>query len=158
MSVFVFYIILNILVLVIFFKFLKQRIYPLEIFVYWCLGSLIVQNYSAIQTMNYKTSIVLHAISLGSAHLLNRTILYPVITLMFLSTYGATKAVLGKIILILCSVILLTGMELLSNLLGVFVRVTWPIWLSASFWLVYVLIMIVFMKYFQRKLVLVGAQ
>ncbi len=155
--VLVFYFFVNIGFTFSFFKFQKRHIHVLEVFTYWCLSSLLVQNYSAIQTMNYKTSIVPNVVSLGVVHLLNRTVLYPVITLLFLNQYSAATKNWKKAMFIIFYVAFLTGMESLSDFLGVFVHVSWTVWLAGTFWLLYLLILIGFMKYFRRKLFMLGA-
>ena len=152
-----FYLLVSIGVAVYLFKVQKKNIHVLEVFTYWSASSLLVQNYSAIQTMNYKSSIILSVVSLGLANLVIRTALYPAITILFMNLYFVMKGKWRKILLMAGFAALLTGLESLSDFLRVFVHVTWTMWLSALFWLGYLVVLVWFGKYFRKKLFAWGA-
>lgn len=82
---FVIFLLVDVGIAVVFFKIGRKQLHPVEILLYWCLSSILFQNYSAIQTMNIKSSIVPDAYGPKFAHLLNRTVLYPVISLLSLN-------------------------------------------------------------------------
>jgi hypothetical protein len=148
----IYFILINAGVLLAFFKLQRKLLHPVEIFLYWCLSTIIVQNYSAIQTMNMKSSIVPFELSSGFAHLLNRTVLYPVLALMLINGFCALKCLRMKLICLLGYTVLLTGLEWLSGALGIFVHVWWSVWWSAAFWLMHNSVMIGIMKVFRKQL------
>lgn len=150
--VLIFYLVVNAGLVLSFWKLQRKRLHVLEQFLYGCLSSLVVQNYSAIQSMNYKSSIVPDVLSLEMAHLLNRTVLYPVITLLFLNRYAAGKSTGTKLVLLIGYTSWFTGMEWLSNRLGVFIHVYWKVAWSAAFWLLYLLLFMGIMKGFRKWL------
>ncbi|MBD2868209.1 hypothetical protein [Paenibacillus arenilitoris] len=132
---FIFFLLVNVGITIVFFTIRRKRLHPVEIFLYWCLSSLIFQNYSAIQTMNIKSSIVPDEWSPAFAHLLNRIMLYPVISLLFLNGYCAIKSRGTKVIYFLGWAAAATSVEWLSSIMGVFVHVWLKIGWSAAFWL-----------------------
>jgi hypothetical protein len=129
------YIVLGAVLLYILFKYQSKHLHVLEIFVVWCAGSLIIQNYFALQTMNFHSSRIPDIMSLELANLFHRTILYPVVILLFLNRYSAALSYGMKIWIALLDTAVFTGLEWLTGRLGVFIRVTWPLWGSAFFWL-----------------------
>ncbi|KIL38660.1 hypothetical protein SD70_25165 [Gordoniibacillus kamchatkensis] len=150
--VFIFFLLVNAGFAFAFFSIRKKRLLPIEIFLYWCLSAIFVQNYSAIQTMNFKSSINPNEPGPEFAHLLNRTVLYPVLGMLFLNSYCALKSGRMKLVCILSFAALTTGIEWLSSVLGVFVHVWLKLWWSAAFWLIHNLLLVGIMKMFRRKL------
>ena len=78
-----FYILLNVLALVLFIK-KKKMLHILEIIVYWMVSSYLYQNFSAICYMNFKTLIIPEKLSYEFSHFLNRTLLFPILMVTFL--------------------------------------------------------------------------
>lgn len=148
-----FYIILNLLVVFFFFRYRKKIFYPLEIFMYWMIGTIFVQNFSAIHFMNWKTLIISAYPSLEYAHVLNRLVLLPICFVIFLQVYRVSKSKKCRFFIFLLFVGILTGLEWLSDLLGVFDHVNWKLWWSYLYWAMSLFLTILFMKYFQKKLV-----
>lgn len=135
-----------------FFLKVKKNLHILEIIVYWLVGSYLFQNFSALCFMNFKTIIIPNRLTYELSHFLNRTVLYPVIMVIFLKFFLIVNNRLKKLFLILGFVTLLSGLEWLSDVLGVMLHVHWQVWWSLTFWLVALLMLIVFMKIFQRLL------
>jgi hypothetical protein len=96
--VFVFYVVLNLVILKYFIKFQKKNIHVLEILVYWLMATILFQNYTAFFSMNIKYFIIPDVFSLEMSHLLNRTILYPVITIIFLNRFLLLQSIKKKIV------------------------------------------------------------
>ncbi|MDQ0198735.1 hypothetical protein J2S10_001893 [Neobacillus ginsengisoli] len=147
-----FYATLNIIALFLFIKYKKRGFHILEIFVYWMVGSYLFQNFSAICYMNYKTLIIPDKFSIELAHFLNRIVLFPLLMVTFLHFFLIISTLSKKLLLIIGFILLLVGMEWLANLLGVLIHVHWVIWWSFAFWLVALLFLIVFMRFFRKFL------
>lgn len=150
--VFVVFLLINAGVSFVFFKFYKRHLSPIEILLYWCISSLLVQNYSAIQTMNLRSSFVPDELGPGLAHLLNRTVLYPILSLIWLNQYCASQSARAKWIGILGYVTFMTGLEWLAGMMNVFVHRWWNISWSAAFWLLHFFLLIAIMKVIRHKL------
>lgn len=146
-----FYILLNVLALVLFIK-KKKMLHILEIIVYWMVSSYLYQNFSAICYMNFKTLIIPEKLSYEFSHFLNRTVLFPILMVTFLHFFLILTTHLKKLLLIIGFILLLTGMEFLADVLGVIIHVHWRVWWSISFWLIALLVLIVFMQFFRRIL------
>lgn len=155
--VFLFFLVLNAGIVMMFVTTPRKELLPLEIFLYWCLSSILVQNYAALQTMNFKTSIIPDQLNLEFAHFLNRTVLYPVLSLLFLHTYKASKGVEAKLVCFLVFSLLMYVFEYLSGAFGVFVHVTWKEWWAVAFGFLHNLILIGVMEVFRKKLLSGGA-
>lgn len=148
--VFMVYLIVNAGVTFVFFKSLKKHLTPLEILLYWCVASLFVQNYVAIQTMNLKSSVIPDELSLGMTNLLNRTVLHPVLSLIFMNQYRASQRAKAKWICILGYTALATGTEWLACITNVFVHVWWRYPWSVAYWFMEFLLLIGFMKVYRH--------
>jgi hypothetical protein len=136
----------------VFYKIPRKQLAPPEILFYWCLGSLLAQNYSALQTMNFKSAMIPDQFSPEFAQLLSRTVLYPILGLLFLHTYNSSKGAGSKLVCMVGFTALMYGFDYLSNALGVFVHITLKGWWSAAFYLLQNLILIGIMKLFRKKL------
>lgn len=154
--VFTFYIVLNIIAIILFIKY-KKNLHIFEIFVYWLVSTYIFQNFSALCYMNFKTLLIPEKLDLEFTHFLNRTILFPILMVTFLLIYTQLSTSLKKLLLVLCFILLLTGFEWLAHLLGVVIHVNWRLWWSFAFWLSALLTLIGFMKFF-RKILFKGAR
>jgi hypothetical protein len=120
--------------------------------IYWAISSMLFQNYSALFYMNFKHLIISDNLSLAMAHFINRIVLYPVFTIMFLNYYITLPFVGKKLVFFLSYIALLNGLEWLAEWLRVLKHIHWKLWWSFSFWLVFLLISIGFMKFFRMKL------
>lgn len=149
--VLLFYIALNILVIFLFFK-VKKNLDILEIIVYWMVASYVFQNFSALCYMNLKTLIVPEQLSYELAHFLNRIVLFPVVMVAFLNFFQALYQNYKRLLLLLCFIFILAGLELLAHYSGVLIHVNWRVWWSFSYWLSALLILIGFMKLFRKFL------
>ncbi|TYP73240.1 hypothetical protein [Paenibacillus methanolicus] len=156
--VFLLYLLINAGVVYGFFRIRSKQLAPLEILFYWCIGSMLVQNYSALQTMNFKSAMVPDQLGPAFAHLLNRTVLYPVLTLLFLHTFKASKGAGTRLICLIGFSLLMYGFEYLSGALGVFVHLTLKEWWAMTYWLLHNLIMVGIMILFRNKLQSGGAR
>ncbi|MEW9699801.1 hypothetical protein [Paenibacillus sp. SI8] len=152
MMIFTFYILLNSAVVLFLWKYKKKNIHILEVLVYWLFAGILYQNYSALLYMNFKLIIIPDTLSLEMAHFINRTVLYPVFTILFLNHFIRLQSAGKKIALILSYVVLFNGLEGLADWLGVLMHTKWKLWWSFSFWIIYLLLSIGFMKFFRMKL------
>lgn len=150
--VFIVFLLINAGVALVFFATRHKHLFPIEILLYWCVSSLLVQNYSAIQTMNLHSSFVPGELSPGLTHFLNRTFLYPVLTLVWMNQYCASRSVRTRWIYLLGFVLLATGIEWLSGVMNVFVHIWWRIPWSAAFWFIQFMLLLGFMKVIRHKL------
>lgn len=146
-----FYSLLNLIVVIIFAK-KKKRLHILEILVYWMISSYIYQNFSALCSMNFQTLIVPNKLSYEFSHFLNRTILFPVLMVVFLDFYLHLNTFFKKALLILCFILVLSGFEWLAHFLNVLIHKQWRVWWSLAFWLSALLLLIGFMQLFRRLL------
>ncbi|MFD2446938.1 hypothetical protein ACFSO7_23655 [Bacillus sp. CGMCC 1.16607] len=146
-----FYAILNVLAMYLFIK-KKKSLHILEILVYWMIASYLYQNFSALCYMNFKRIIVPQQLSLEFAHFLNRIVLFPIVLVTFLHYFQIGRNLFKRFFIIILSVFFLVGLEWLSDLFGVIKHVHWKLWWSFSFWLATQLILIGFMKFFQKIL------
>lgn len=149
--VLVFYIVLNVLALFLFIK-KKKMLHILEIILYLMVSTYLYQNFSALCYMNFKTLIVPEKLPNELSHFLNRTVLFPIVMVTFLHFFLVLTTHFKKLLLIISYTLLLTGLEYLSDLLGVLIHVHWQVWWSISFWLIALFLLIVFMKFFRRIL------
>jgi hypothetical protein len=146
------YILINLFVVVFFFKYQVKRLHVLEILFYWFTSSLLVQNQSALLFMNFKYITIPDVVTLELAHLMNRTVLYPYLTFIFLNQYITLITKWTKLVMIFTFTLLLVGMDGLSVWLGIVEFVKWNFFMSALFWFCYLIIAIAIMKLFQKKL------
>ncbi|MDF2963712.1 MAG: hypothetical protein K0S39_5447 [Paenibacillus sp.] len=147
-----FYIYINLLASLIFFKCLKKNLHALEILLYWLLSTLLIQNYSAFNYINFHQMIIPEILSLELTHFLNRTVLGPLIIVWFLNYYVIVTAWVKKVVLLVCFVFILLGLEFLEDRLGVCIYNGWKLWWSLAVWLLFILLSIGFMKLFRKKL------
>ncbi len=148
-----FYIILNFLSTFVFFAFQKKHLHILEILTYWLFGSLLIQNYSAFNHINFKLFVISDVLSLELAHFLNRIVLEPLVIVWFLNYYAANTSFGKRALLIAAFVCILVGLEWFADWLGVFRHNGWKVWWSFTVWLTSILLSIGFMKVFRNKLI-----
>ena len=146
-----FYTVLNVIAIFLFIK-KKKKLHILEIIVYWMVSSYLYQNFSALCYMNFKTIIIPDKLSYELSHFLNRIILFPILLVTFLHFFLVLSTHLKKLLLMICFIFLLSGLEWLSDFLGVLIHVHWKVWWSFSFWLIGLLVLVGFMKFFRRIL------
>lgn len=152
MLVFLFYIVFNLVAVVAFFKFQRKSLHPLEIFVYWLVATILFQNYTAFFYLNVKVFVIPEVMSLEMSHLINRTVLYPVVTLLFLNQYVQLKTFLMKVVLVGLYWLLFLGLQWLADELGILIHTSdWKLWWSLAFWLLYVLIHIGVLRVVRKK-------
>lgn len=150
--IFIFYLFLNLLILAYFFYWQKKHLHSLEIFVLWLAGSMLFQNYSALFFMNFKYFVIPNVLSIEITHFMNRVVLIPIITIIFLNQLIIIKSLIQRIVCTFIFVFLLTGMENLAVYLGVLKHVNWRIMWSIGFWFIYTLILIFIMGIFRKRL------
>ncbi|MBT2690611.1 hypothetical protein J7I93_20865 [Bacillus sp. ISL-47] len=149
--IFFLYFVINMAVLFLFIK-KKKHLHILEILVYWMVSSYLFQNLSALCYMNFKTLIIPEKLSYEFAHFLNRIVLFPAIMVLFLSYFLSLRTFKRKLLLILFFLFILGGLEWMGHLTGVLIHVNWKLWWSFAFWLVSLLLLIGFMKFFRKIL------
>lgn len=149
--VFFFYLILN-LITIIHFSRIKKKLHSLEIILYWMLSSYLYQNFSAICYMNFKTIIIPNNFSLEMAHFINRIILFPSLMVLFLHFFHSVKSSYRKALVFGSFIFLFVGLEWLADLLRVLIHVQWKLWWSFLFWIVVLIILIGFKKFFRSML------
>lgn len=151
--VFTLFVLLNILAIVLFFKFQRKNIHPIEIVTCWFVSTILFQNYSAFFVMNMKYFKIPEILSLELSHFLNRTVLIPMVTLIFINFYITKSKVGQKIIIFVSFFLLLGGVEFMEHFLGVLLHHNWKLLWSFAFWIIYLQLIIIFMKYFRKKLI-----
>lgn len=107
--------------------------------------------------MNFKTLFIPDKLSYEFSHFLNRTVIYPVLMVTFLHFSLILRGPMKKILLIICFISILAGVEWLEHFSGVLIHVHWQLWWSFAFWLISLLVLIGFMKFF-RKILYKGEQ
>ncbi|MBO7744802.1 hypothetical protein I8J29_11380 [Paenibacillus sp. MWE-103] len=112
-----------------------RRLHVLEILAYWIFGSYLFQNFSALCFMNFKTLVIPDRPSAELAHALNRLVLYPVLMVAYLHWFLLPGGWLDKAGRTAAFVAALSGLEWLSDRLGVMIHVHWRAWWTAAFWL-----------------------
>lgn len=152
----VFFIVLNIIVLSLFIM-KKKRLHILEILVYWLIATYLYQNFSALCYMNFKTLIIPEKLTFELSHFVNRIILFPLLMVTFLHYYLVFNTTFKRILLTGSFIILLSGLEWLSDYVGVLIHVNWQIWWSPSFWLAALMVLIGVMTLFRKMLQKGGA-
>jgi hypothetical protein len=150
-GIFCFYAFLNVAIAFCFARYRKPNLHTLEILAYYFLSAILVQNYSALLFMNLKFTYIPFILGFQLADLVNRTVLYPHVIVLFLNQYIALKTVGKKIGMVAGWTILLTGMEWLDDWLGVHKHTHWSFWWSLPVWLTILLIVTVFMKFFRSR-------
>lgn len=150
--IFLFYLLANASVTVFFFKFQKKNLHAIEIFISWVVSTIIFQNYVALFYMNFDFFYIPEILSLELAHLLNRTVLIPVITLLFLNHYILLNSLKKKLASFIIIVLFCTGLEWLDHVTGVVIHRDWKIWWSFSFWIFDFFICLLFLRFFRKKL------
>lgn len=145
------YSIVSLFVFVYFMKYPKKHLHALEIFLFWCLASLLIQVRSAIFTMNMKNVVIPQSLIFEFSHVLIRLVLYPLVTVFCLNEIAAAASTMKKIGVIIKYSALLLGLEWTSDWLGVFNHMKPYLLGSGVFWVGYVILMIIIMKVFHRK-------
>lgn len=151
--VFIFYVLVNVFLTLYFFWFQKKNIFPLEIFASWIVSSIVFQNYSALFYMNMNYFYIPDVLSLELAHLLNRTVLIPVITLIFLNQNVKLDSLKKKIVSLIVIELFLALSEWSEHAAGILVHRDWKMEWSFAFWMLYIAVSILFLKYFRKKLI-----
>lgn len=149
--VFFFYLILNLITIILFSR-IKKKLHSLEIILYWLLSSYLYQNFSAICYMNFKTIIIPNNFSLEMSHFINRIILFPILMVLFLHFFQSVKSSFRKVLVFVGFILFFVGLEWLSDLLRVLIHVQWKLWWSFLFWIVVLIILIGFKKFFRSIL------
>lgn len=149
--VLILYSLVSLIVFVYFIKYQKKHLHLLEIFFYWCLASLLIQNRSAIFTMNIKNVIIPHSTMFEFSHVLIRLVLYPLVTLFCLNEIAAAASKIKKTWVIIKYSAFLLGLEWISDWLGVFNHMKPYLLWSGVFWIGYLILMMIIMKLFVRK-------
>jgi hypothetical protein len=140
----------SLLVFVYFIKYQRKYLHSLEIFFYWCAASLLIQNLSAIETMNIKNAVIPDAITYELSHVLIRIVLYPIVTLFYLNKIAAAASWMKQTWPVIAYSALLLALEWISDWLGVFRHMKpYLVW-SGVFWVAYLMIMMGIMKLFRR--------
>jgi hypothetical protein len=149
--IFLIYLVINMSVVFLFIK-LKKHLHILEVLVYWMLSSYLFQNFSALCYMNFKILVIPEQLSYEFAHFLNRILLFPAFMVLFLNYFLILKTYKSRFLLIIFFILILGGLEWLAHTTGVLIHVHWRIWWSFAFWLVSILTLISFMKFFRKIL------
>ncbi|MGG1554606.1 hypothetical protein [Paenibacillus ferrarius] len=147
--VFLLYSLVSLFAYAYFMKFRKKHLHSLEIFFYWCLASVLIQNRSAIYTMNMKTVVIPQLATYEFSHLLIRLVLYPLVTLFCLNEIAAAESKMKIWAIIKYSAYLL-GLEWISDWLGVFKHMKPYLLWSGVYWLGYLILMMIVMRIFRR--------
>jgi hypothetical protein len=112
---------------------------------------MLIQNRSAIFTMNMKIVVIPHSIMFEFSHVLIRLVLYPLVTLFCLNEIAAAASRTKKTWVIIKYSALLFGLEWISDWLGVFKHMKPYLFWSAVFWTGYLILIMMIMKVFRRK-------
>jgi len=153
--VLLFYIALNLVFVYLLVKYRSKRMHPLELFVNGLFGSFLVQNYNAINSMNFKTFVIPDVLSLEFAHVLNRFVLFPVSVLYMLTLLLTVQSLSKKLLIVVCFECIFVGLEWLEDWQGVLIHQHWRLWWSFAVWLVIMAIscsmMIIFRKILRKE-------
>jgi hypothetical protein len=153
MAVLIMYVLFNLFFNLLFFKFQKKNLHVLEILTYWFVTTFLFQNYSAFFFMNLKYFIVPEDLSLEMAHFINRTVLYPIVAILFLNRFVLLRSIPVKFAAILLQMLIFAGLEWLEHTSGVLMHIPeWQVWWSVLYWLLFLLMSTGFQKYFRMKL------
>lgn len=155
--VFLLYCAVSLLALVYFMKVQKKYLHPVEIFFYWCLASLLIQNREAILTMNLKTVVIPNSVTYEFSNVLTRLVFYPLVTLFGLNEVAAASSYRKKTWIIAKYSALLLSLEWISDELGVFQHLT-PYSIGAGAYWVAVLLLLMAAMFFYRKRLYKGTQ
>lgn len=150
--IFIFAFLLNVLCMIFFFKWQKKHLHSLEIFVMWLVSSMLFQNYSALMSMNFKYFNIPNVFSLEMTHFMNRIALIPIFTIIFFNQLIVIKSYIQRMVYTCIFVFFLTGIEKVADSLGILKHMHWKIWWSIGFWISYILLLILMMKIFRKKL------
>lgn len=146
-----FFTLLNVCVVFYFFYFQKKNLHSLEVFMYWLISTILFQNYSALFHMNIGRFKIPDIPPVEFSHLLNRLVLVPVVTLIFLNIFISLNRIL-KVFICLVFFMIFCGVEGLEHALGILIHTNWNISWSIGFWILYILLNVLFMKFFRKKL------
>ncbi|NHC20728.1 hypothetical protein G6554_21020 [Bacillus sp. MM2020_4] len=103
--------------------------------------------------MNFKFIVIPNVLSLEMTHFMNRTVLLPVLTLIFLNWFIVIKAFYQRAVFIFAFILLLAGIEKLADYVGIFKHIHWRIGWSLGVWTIYILLLILIMRIFRKTLV-----
>jgi hypothetical protein len=144
------YVALNAAVAGILYRYRNRSLHPVEILVYWLAATILFQNYTAFFTMNAKLMTIPDNLPLELSHLLNRTVLYPLLGILFLTRYVQTNKI-GRSIWTILAFGAFLGLEWLADALGVLAHAPqWKLWWSMLYWAAFLAIYISFMEGFRR--------
>ncbi len=153
MIVLISYALANLAALILFFRSEHRSIHVLEVLTYWLVSTILYQNYSAFFFMNIKYMVVSEQLSLELAHLLNRIVLYPVFTLIYVNRYAAAAGRSARSRWTLCAIVFFVGLEWLEDWLGILQHTPeWQLWWTLAWWCLYVLILLAVYHAFRIRL------
>lgn len=153
MLVFIGYVLFNLITLFYFFRCERKHIHALEVLTYWLAATILFQNYTAFFYMNIKYMIVTEQLSLELAHLLNRTVLYPVCAVIYLNRYAASTGRLTRFLWALTAILFFTSLEWLADWTEVLQHTSeWQPWWSFAWWCLFIVSMVALHRAFRMKL------
>jgi hypothetical protein len=148
------FILLNLTVFFSFFIFGKKELHILEITAYFFFAGIPVQNLSALLCLDLGWITISSTQSLEWAEVINRSVLIPILVVWFLSLFIHTFSYYKKIFYLLFFTCILTGIEYLSEWLGLLKHVHWKFWwsfaLNAGLLLIAIPFMVFFRSYFYK--------
>ncbi|WP_108669948.1 hypothetical protein [Peribacillus acanthi] len=150
--IFIFYLFINLFLTLYVFKYKRSNLTLLELIVYWLLGSLFIQNFSALNHLNFNFIRIPDQFLIEITHVMNRLVLYPLFLVWFLNDFVAIKGILKKVLLVLVFLMINAGLEWLADWFDILNHVKWKVWWTFAFWLSYLLLSVVFLKIFRKML------
>lgn len=148
-----FFMVVNLSVIILFIKGLHKNLHILEIALYWFSTTILVQNYTAPFVMNLHYLDIPDVLHLELAHLLNRTVLYPFLCIIFLNRLIVLHSLSAKVSLLMGCTALLGGVEWLEDWLKICIHVHWRLWWTFGCWFIILLASIGFMRFFRKQLI-----
>lgn len=155
--VFLFFLFLNAIVLILFWKFGRGSIHSLEVVAYWLFSSIIIHNWSAVIFLNTQLGEDSHLRSMNVIFAINRTFLLPILIVWFLNVVSQVKGVWGRIRTFLFFLAPLLGIGWLSDALGVFHFKKWTFMMSVGAWSITFILSYLFLKLFRKMVRKEGA-
>jgi hypothetical protein len=143
------FILLNLMVFIFFFIFGKKELHILEVTAYFFFAGIPVQNLSALLCLDLEWITISSSQSLEWAEVINRSVLIPILVVWFLSLFIHTFSSYKKLGYLLFFTCLLTGIEYLSESLGLLNHAHWKFWWSFALNACLLFIAIPFMFFFR---------
>lgn len=112
----------------------RKNIYLLEFFAIWFFLATISQNLTDIAMANLELFKVTKKIEMFWASFLNRFLLIPLILILFVDFYSVSKSFIGKVLLFVACVLILTIVDQAASWLGIIKFQHWEIWWSLLGW------------------------